>query len=571
MKTHDDLKRILDRIDGMGYKAYRDIEGEYAFDDYILYIDHVQGDPFAPPSRIRVRAMQDKAGFPSDLYSKGTYIIACEDYINRLAERNIRAYAKGSRGTGKSGLIAIQRCGQEMFKRTAVVLTPTFIEMRLSIGLPAFGRRIAAKEAISMFFEQLPQIVKSTLYYRSVDNQQLYVWAHLYEDQEYIRHYLKAHGLVAFVADGSILPRESGVSDRPLKSNRVIKFRSPDSLRTTINLPNKGPISGMGIPAGITLIVGGGYHGKSTLLKAIERGVYNHIPGDGREYVVTVDDAVKIRAEDGRRVEKVDISAFISRLPDGQDTVGFSTDNASGSTSQAANIAEAIEIGTSLLLLDEDTCATNFMIRDSRMQRLVAKEHEPITPFIDRIKELHRQMGISTILVLGGSGDYLDVADRVIMMDAYVPHDVTEQARQVVAQTPNQRSVEAFKPISGVAERIPLKISLALNGRQKVKSKGVDIIQYGDMHLELDLVEQLVDPYQTAAIANIIRYAAQRYVDDRRTLGEIIDSVMEDIAQKGLDAVSPSFGRHPGEMAMPRKYEIAAAFNRLRSLTVKQQ
>ena len=101
----------------------------------------------------------------------------------------------------------------------------------------------------------------------------------------------------------------------------------------------------MGIRKGITLIVGGGYHGKSTLLKALEAGVYNHIAGDGREFVITDDTAFKLRAEDGRSITGVDISPFIKNLPNKKDTVHFSTEDASGSTSQAANLMEALESG----------------------------------------------------------------------------------------------------------------------------------------------------------------------------------------------------------------------------------
>ena len=170
-----------------------------------------------------------------------------------------------------------------------------------------------------------------------------------------------------------------------------IHFVSPSSMEVTLNLPNHGPLKGMGIPKGITLIVGGGYHGKSTLLEALELGVYNHIAGDGREYVITESDAVKIRAEDGRSIKSADISLFINDLPNGKDTCCFYTEDASGSTSQAANVMEAIETGSRLLLIDEDTSATNFMIRDELMQRVVKRSQEPITPFIERVQWLAQE------------------------------------------------------------------------------------------------------------------------------------------------------------------------------------
>ena len=221
-------------------------------------------------------------------------------------------------------------------------------------------------------------------------------------------------------------------------------------------------------PRVLTLIVGGGYHGKSTLLQAIERGVYNHIYGDGREWVVTDPTAVKIRAEDGRRIENVDISSFIHNPPLNKNTEEFSTENASGSTSQAANIVEAVEAGTQLILFDEDTSATNFMIRDERMQRLVSNEKEPITPFIDRVRELYEDHNISTIMVMGGSGDYFEVADTVIMMDNYLPEDVTMDAKKIKEELPINRMQEVeFK--FRFKERYPLPESIKPYKGRKIK------------------------------------------------------------------------------------------------------
>ncbi len=306
----------------------------------------------------------------------------------------------------------------------------------------------------------------------------------------------------------------------------------------------------MGIKRGVTLIVGGGYHGKSTLLKAIERGVYNHIPGDGREFVLTVEDAVKIRAEDGRKIENVDISPFISKLPFGLTTEDFTTENASGSTSQAANIMEALEIGTSLLLLDEDTSATNFMIRDGRMQSLVSKEKEPITPFIDRVRQLYEKMKISTILVVGGSGDYFDVADCVIMMENYEPKDVTDKAKRISEEYRSLRKIEVNNDFGRIKNRIPIKRSLEIKGKDKIKVKGIDKIMYGKTLIDLSFVEQLVDSSQTEAIANIIKYIRDRYINDKTSLKDIIKRVYKDIEEKSLDIISPYTGSPAGNLAI---------------------
>lgn len=568
MKTKKHLQEILKRINNKGYKAYKELEGEYDFESFILFIDHVQSDPFAPPSRIRIRVDKKHAGFDEKLYSTKERKIAFEDYIARKIFSEIVKLPKIA-GTGNSGEIFIDKGGQEILERTAVKIKDGFIEVRLSIGLPAYGRKINANGAERVFFEYLPLLVEKGINYSNYDKRESEEWVKLYEDQEFIRKSLKNKGLVAFIKDGSILPRESGISDKPLKKEKAIPFISPESLRVEFELPNSGKITGMGIKKGVTLIVGGGYHGKTTLLKALERGIYNHIPGDGREFVITLEDAVKIRAEDGRRVEKVDISPFIENLPDGQDTRKFSTENASGSTSQAANIMEAVEIGTSLLLLDEDTCATNFMIRDARMQKLVAKEKEPITPFIDRVRQLYEELGISTILVMGGSGDYFDVADCVIKMQDYRPYDVTEEAKRIAAEIRTYRKRERTEGPITVTPRVILKEGLELKGKKKIKSKDVDTLQYGREYIGMDYVEQLVDKSQTSAVGEIIRYAVEKYVDGRRTLKEVVNLVYKDIEKYGLDIVSPFYGKHPGNLAMPRPQEVAAGLNRYRGLRVK--
>lgn len=565
--TKEDLKKKLDKMDGKGYKAYKDLEGEYEFEKFILYIDHVQGDPFASPSRIRIRVPQNIADFEFSMYNNPSRQVALEDFLIRSVFEVIKKLPS-LKGTGHSGDIYIDKGGQQIIKRSAMVVNKDYVEARLSVGLPAFGRRINSSGAKRIFLEFLPQIVEKGLLKKNLNIQDIWLWVETVEDQDYLRSQLKERGLVAFVADGAILPRESGISDRPLKGGNVVPFESPNSLRVKFQLPNRGEITGMGIPEGVTLIVGGGYHGKSTLLQAIQKGVYNHIPGDGREFVITVADAVKIRAEDGRRIEKVDISPFINNLPNDIDTTRFTTENASGSTSQAANIIEAIEIGTSLLLLDEDTSATNFMIRDARMQKLIAKKEEPITPFIDRVKQLYKDKGISTILVMGGSGDYFDVADCVIKMHDYRPYDVTQEAKKIAKEFKTNRKVEGNSEPIVIKPRVPLKKGLEIKGK-KIKSKDEDTIKFGYQEIELDYVEQLVDKSQTNAIGEIIRYIADKYVDEKSNIKEILEKVYQDINKKGLDVVSHFYGKHPGNLALPRLYEIAAALNRLRSFTVK--
>ncbi len=577
---HVHLKRKLESLDGRGYKAYKQIRGAYSFHRFTLFIDYVQGDPYAAPSRLRVRVPREASGFPPALSEGRARRVALEDYLARAFRAAIRKHVKGRRGSGRSGMVDIDSGGQEILERTAALVTDEFVELRFVVGLPAAGRRCLGREAQAILGGEVPVLVEESLSHGSLDAGSVKAHVEAAEDQQALRELLAESGLVAFVADGAVLPRESGVSDLPLGRGRVVEFRAPAELRVEFDLPNRGRVGGMGIPEGVTLVTGGGYHGKSTLLKALERGVYDHVPGDGRELVVTRADAVKIRAEDGRRVEKVDISPLIADLPFDADTTAFSTENASGSTSQAANIVEALEVGSRLLLIDEDTSATNFMIRDEMMQRLIAKEKEPITPFIDQVDTLYREHGVSTVLVMGGSGDYFEVADTVIAMENYQPKVVTQQAREIVASHPGRRRREGGGRFGALVERCPRPgcIDPARGRKEKVSVRGTKTIVFGSETVDVGLVEQLVDESQARAIAEMARHAVRAgYVDGDTSMRELLARVLADVEQGGLDVISPHIaqgaptGAHPGDFALPRGFELAAMLNRLRSLRIEQR
>ncbi len=564
-----DLRNKLKRINGKGYKAYKEIRGNYDFDDFILSIDHVQGDPFASPSRVRVTVAQTRAKLPKDSFCNRSREIALRDFLTREFFHRIGRVSSGKKGSGKSGLISIDRPGQEILERTSAFVDEERIEVRFFVGLPAYGRRIASEEAITMFFREIPEIVRNSLFYSNLDSKKLYRHIETAEDADFLRNSLINLKLIAFIGDGSILPRASGIDPKPLSTGRVIPFKSPETLKVSIGLPNRGLVDGMGIPEGVTLIVGGGYHGKSTLLNAIQLGIYNHIPGDGRELVVTRENAIKIRAEDGRRVEKVNISPFINNLPFGRNTDSFSTEDASGSTSQAANIIEATEAGCDAILMDEDTSATNFMIRDHRMQELISKENEPITPFIDKVDLLYKDYGISTILVMGGSGDYFDVADRVIGMHEYLPEDLTEKAKSIAGKYSSERKREGGNSFGMVTERAPVSSSFNPGkGKREVKisAKSIHTIMFGMNIIDLSSHEQLVDISQTRAVGDAIYYAT-KYMDGKRSIREVINMVTKEIKEKGLDIISPL---PVGNYAIFRGIDLAFAINRLRTLKVRQ-
>ena len=568
MQTAAELRSLLNRIDRRGYPAYKDTRGTYQFPNYILSIDHVQGDPFAAPSRLSILVKGRAAGFPPELCDRPHRWIALQDQLTRRFGAAAERFSFQAKGSGQSGLIAVSRCGQEVLERTACRLDPKSgdVLMRFEVGFPANGRTVNAGELGKILLDFLPKCAEQALFYQNLDRERLRAAVDLAEDQHCIREQLPGLGLCAFVANGSVLPRASGVSSKPMGDG--VKFMSPKELEVTLDLPRGRRITGMGIRRGVTLIVGGGYHGKSTLLGALELGVYDHIAGDGREYVITDPSAVKIRAEDGRSIRKTDISLFISGLPNGKDTAAFETEDASGSTSQAANVIESIEAGTSLLLIDEDTSATNFMVRDELMQRVIRRDMEPITPFIERVRELYEEYGVSTILVAGSSGAYFHVADTVIQMDRYVPRDITALAKAEAGNFPIR--VDPPKPAAPLCfDRRPQPSpSFSGGDRTKIKTLPREGVMVNKEVIDLRYVEQLVDSEQLTALGYCVVYALRNLLDGRRDLRRVADELEAAIDRGTLAALCGDRSGVPG-LARPRRQEILACLNRCRGLRIQ--
>jgi predicted ABC-class ATPase len=547
-----DLDSILRRIDGRGYKAYKEIQGRrFSYERFELVVEHVQGDPYAAPSRLRALIPLENSGLPASALRTDARRRATRDYLARAFRAAARPHKELEIDAGR----------QTVLDRSACLIDDETVDLRFRADLPGAGRRILGKRAAALLVDELPKIVDQTAGSDHLALDELERHAAVVEDQVALRNALDAAGLVAFVGNGSGLPRSSGVDDRPLGD--AVVFESPPSLNVTLTTPNAGEVRGMGVPCGITLIVGGGYHGKSTLLRALETGIYDHIPGDGREQVVAVPGAVKIRAEDGRAVHAVDISPFISHLPGGHGTESFSTELASGSTSQATALVEALETGASCLLLDEDTSATNFMIRDRRMQELVAKTSEPITPFVDRVRELRDQLGVSTVLVMGGSGDYFDHADLVIQMDSYRPLDVTTEAREIASGHVTGRREERESDLTAAA---PRRLGFgSINpernrGRWKIQARGIDTLVIGRSDIDLRAVEQIEDPSQMRTVGWILGRLSEHREDDCEPLPLIL-AMLDRLSEGNWRWLN---GRPDGDLALPRAYEVMAALNRLR-------
>lgn len=554
------LQSELKRIDHKGYPAYKDLKGSYDFVKYTLNIEHIQGDPFASPSSLSVKIKGKTADFPKNYYDEYHRRIALEDFILRRFSRAVSKISFKAKGSGKSGMVSASRPGQEIMERSACHVDENTgdVLFRFVVGFPARGRSIDAGELEKILFRLLPGAVENAGIFKLFKEQEksrLKEQIELADDQKVLRKLTHENGLAAFVADGSILPRESGVSEKPMKD--AVLFKSPESMSVTFELPHKGKIKGMGIKKGITLIVGGGYHGKSTLLQTLEKAVYSHIAGDGREYVVTDETGVKLRSEDGRSVVNEDISLFIRNLPNGKDTQNFSTLDASGSTSQAANTVEALEAGSKLFLIDEDTSATNFMIRDELMERVISAEDEPIVPFIKRAALLYREKGVSTILVAGSCGAFFHVADTVIQMEKYVPKEITEKAKKMAAEYPLKIKDDDVK--LQIDENRKVRLPKA-DDRTKIKVMGTDGFLYNKTNVDLRYLEQITDGEQMLAISKALEYLIRKYGGKETLIKTLIDDVQNLIDTKGVSSLT-SRGSVPN-MSRPRRFEIAGCLNR---------
>lgn len=585
------LSSTLHSLDGRSYGNYKQIRGRYEFGPVTVFIDRVQVDPFASPSKVRIRINRAEAGFPTDITTEREDRIAASDFLFRVGNSFQRSKNRNA--------VVLGRQGQEVLERTNVIIDDEGFEARLLVNLPARGRRILGHLAADILTRDVPELAQAMFVHSNLpgadsgdgpddrSGTDLREHVQLHRDQLELQNHLGEEGLLAFIGNGAILPRRSGDSDMPMDSNAVA-FTSPSSLEHTVTLSSGRSLTGMAIPRGVTVIVGGGYHGKSTILRALERGVYPHIAGDGREWVITEPSATSIRAEDGRAVTGDDISPFINNLPSGTDTRAFTTTNASGSTSQAANLVEAVEVGARSLLIDEDTSATNFMIRDERMRALIPAEREPITPFVDRIRPLFTRRGVSTVLVAGGSSAFFEVADHVIALDAYVPQEVTEKAHELVGVDPtelegaspadrdaaspagpvnsgNESADETGNMFAAPRPRNPTATALRPSSKTKsAKAKGLGQVQFGKAFIDLAAVSQLIDPQQTTGIAEALEYMAEIF-DDRTSLTEALAEVEDMLDAQGIDGLTGNRD-HPGHVSRPRPQEIAAALNRFRGL-----
>lgn len=568
------------RLDGGPYPAYRDLRGCHRLRGCDLEVLRVQPDPFAGPSRVRLLVPWDGTGLPKESAAlpggRGAAVpglvdrdsaraVGLRDFTGRLVGRWLEAAGAGGRPA-----VSIARHGQCILDRSAVLFHPGLLEIRLEVELPARGRRILGCQAARLLLQLPERLIAECLAPGATDPATALRHAQAVEDFAALQAALAEHDWIAFIADGARLARRAGNDDRPLTEAPVVEFEAPPELRREVTLPHAGRVAGLALDPGVVLLCGGGFHGKSTLLRALAAAVVPHISGDGRERMAVRADAMSVRAEDGRAVHDADLRPFLHDLPFGRPAHGFSTENASGSTSQAAAILEALQGGSRLLLVDEDTSATNFMIRDELMERLLAARQEPITPFLHRARTLHDGLGASSVLVIGGSGEYFRAADRVLLLDTYRVEDRTEDAREIAAARPplpeDPTAIGLFRVAADPASRA---LPSGPPGEPRVRAHDARHLSVDRVSLDLAGVEALREISQARFLAAVLSCHLREQGSSRRgspegapTPADLLDWYRRVWDEGGLDG----FESGPrGDFAAVRPLDLLAAVNRLRS------
>lgn len=564
-----EIYQKLRSLTGKSYGLYKSLaQKTWKFGDFELDFLHVQGDPYAPPSRLKFRIPLSALGFSPELANNAVKRLALADFLLRRLAEEITAQS-----VGVDFPISIANPGQEILTRNSLwVGGPSenegvaIVEATLWVKLPGDHRMVDVPNACDILTSILPDTLSTSLYCFGdgvIESAKRHIES--LEVRTELLAALEMAGLVAFVPDGAILPRASGISELPLAS--AVSFKSPPEMRVTLKACGR-EITGMGIPKGITVIAGGAYHGKSTLLSALEKAVYPHIPGDGREWIVVDSTAVRICDEGGRSVRNTRIAPLVRELPSGISTENFSTLSASGSTSEASNLLEAIEFGTHTVLIDEDTSAVNFLIRDPRMQKLVGASREPLIPLIDRAREL-TSLGLNIVLVAGACGDYLNVADTVIVMNQYQPEWATHRAKEICASEPPHRLPEDHPPfiqglsrslLAYVEDLLPhVRPTSPVERQVKVRVQG-GRLQIGFVEAEIGPIPQFCDSAQRYGAGLIVLNLLQNAVDKPSL--ECIEKICAQIANVGFRKIPQGMNR---DVALPRPAEIAMTLLRLRN------
>ena len=579
------LYQKIRSLQGKNYGLYKSLADKtWDFGDFVLEFLHVQGDPYAPASRVMIKSSLQMLGFSGEWSSTFERRLALSDFLYRRLSAVVR-----EKFPGKDAAVVFDSAGPEMLVRNALWVDNGELRACLQVRLPGDGRKIQAEDAAEILTMVLPDLVSAALY-NSGESKTDGVEPELVEhyrvlaERKEILSQLEERGLCAFVPDGAVLPRASGLSELPMEG--AVPFVSPAEMAVTL-VANGHEIRGMGIPKGITVISGGAFHGKSTLLQALTKAVYPHVPGDGREGIVVSESAVRVGVEDGRSVRGTDLSQFVRDLPGGISTKNFTTACASGSTSEAANLMEAMEAGSDVFLIDEDSSAVNFLIRDVRVRKLLGDDREPLIPLTDRIREIQ---GRSFILVAGACGDFLDLADNIIVMASYKAECARINGKNLAAGL-----IGGDGEVGGAAKIVPglpafvepqcrdfaeyvkpllpgLRPASAVERQVKVKISGDTLLQIGFLVSDTSKAGALVDKQQRFGAGFMLLNLCQNAASNNgsangesqksATIMECINALCEKIKNVGFRNLPQRLSR---EMSLPRAIDIACVLYRLRN------
>lgn len=552
-----ELYQKIRQITGKPYGLYKQLASKkWDFGDFTLEFLHIQGDPYAPPSRATVTAPLAMLGWKGEFSNTFTQRLALSDFLHRELAAIIQ-----ERYPEKNADIIMAVPGQEIMVRNALWVENGNVTACFQVNLPGEKRLINGELLADILTSTLPDLLTAGLYADSGKIARATAAIKSLEMREALLDAARAHGLAAFVPNGAILPRESGISEKPLQN--AVPFAAPAELQVELEACGER-ICGMGIPKGITVITGGAYHGKSTLLSALCKAVYPHIQGDGREWIVVDESAVRVGVEDGRSVRHTDISALVHELPGGKSTQDFSTASASGSTSEASNLLEALEFGAKTVLIDEDASAVNFLVRDARVRALVGDAREPLVPLIDRIKDF-AEGGISFIIVAGACGDYLEAADNVILMANYNAECATAKAKEI-CQGFTKRELAPFRYQAGQSRnfnafieelKASVKPTSSVERQVKVKCQGTNM-QIG--FLTADLSGVAFPDAASRLGAGLLLLNMLQSAEDVPSL-KMIEDRFEKIKNVGFRGIAQGLSK---DAALPRTSEVAAALLRLR-------
>lgn len=565
MRDKREFDAILQQIDGHHPSEYSRLTGDFDFTRFVLHnISIATLESGRSDSLFVLHVPQLIAGFPESLQSTPIRRTALEDYlVRKLDEAAQRVFHQMSRGHGECR-ISVARPGQKILPRSSVVMAEDYVEARVMIRLPVVSGAISADEVREIFFLQLPEVVNSALIHCYLDEKELAVFVSAMEDADAIRRDLVARGLVSFVATGSSLNRKVGTD---LPAGDTARLEVAPELENTVATPNFGALRGLTIPAGVTLVIGDNYSGRAELIAALAAGIYNHVPGDGRERVISVPDAVYVMADPGRSVQKVDISPFFVKNDDPA-LRQFTTTSATPAESLMAGVIEALHVGAQTLFFDESTAEPSFLAMDNGLSNLSEAWSGKMVSLSDRVRQIADELRVNVVVgACACSSEFIPVADTVLLIENYRVTDVTKKARELgLARSNRAARCDLPTPNEPVRWVIPSSLDPSL-GREDavIQTFGASRLQFGRTFIDLSSVPQIADDHQTMAIGLLLYHAKLHHLDDSRPVSAILDLLDQDLTQEGMDAITRDLR---GDLARPRRFEVAAVLNRMSPLRI---